>query len=278
MRKNKSKLKRYNIPVFIILMLVSICMIFPFVWMFLSAFKTPADVYTYPPKWLPSSFKFDNFAKVFQLIPFGRFYFNTIVTSVTQTFLQIALSITAAYVFAKLEFPGKKKMYMFVQSAMFIPAIVTVIPLYLMASKVKLVDTYPGIILPQILGVFTTILLISFFQSIPGDLLSAAKIDGCGYYRILWNVVIPNSTTAINAAILFAFLSHWKSYMWPLIITNSTHKRTLPVGLKYLVTESSSEYQVMMAAAFMSIIPILIVYIICEKSFTRSLTMTGLKG
>ena len=188
------------------------------------------------------------------------------------------LSVFAAYAFAKLRFPFKRLAYMLMQSAMFIPMVVIMIPLYLMVARMGLVNTYSGIILPQILGVFTTVLLISFFQTIPDDLIDAPKIDGCGYYRILFNVVIPNSTTAISAATLFAFLSHWKNYLWPLLVTNSTEMRTLPVGFKYLIKESSSEYQVMMAAAVMSIVPVLIVYILCEKNFVRSITMTGLKG
>lgn len=278
-KANKKKItQRYNIPVFLILLFVALLMAFPFVWMFLSAFKTQAEVYAYPPKWFPESFQLDNFKKVFELVPFGRFYLNTIVTTIAQTTLQMALSITAAYAFAKLDFPGKRALYMFMQSAMFVPMAVTVIPLYLMIAKVGLVNTYAGLILPQILGVFTTILLISFFKSIPEDLMDAAKIDGCDYFSILWNVIIPNSKNAISAATLFAFLTHWKSYLWPLLATNNTRMRTLPIGMKYLVTEASNDYHLMMAAALMSILPVLIVYIISEDNFVKSLTLSGIKG
>lgn len=278
-KANRKKItQRYNIPVFLILLFVALLMAFPFVWMFLSAFKTQAEVYAYPPKWFPESFQLDNFKKVFELVPFGRFYLNTIVTTIAQTTLQMALSITAAYAFAKLDFPGKRALYMFMQSAMFVPMAVTVIPLYLMIAKVGLVNTYAGLILPQILGVFTTILLISFFKSIPEDLMDAAKIDGCNYFSILWNVIIPNSKNAISAATLFAFLTHWKSYLWPLLATNNTRMRTLPIGMKYLVTEASNDYHLMMAAALMSILPVLIVYIISEDNFVKSLTLSGIKG
>lgn len=268
----------YNMPVFFSLLAFSLVMIFPFVWMVLSAFKTSADVYAYPPKWLPSSFRWDNFRKVFEMVPFGRYYLNTILTSVMQTAMQIALSIGAAYAFAKLKFPFKRTLYMLIQSAMFVPMAVLVIPLYQMISRTGLTDTYAGIVLPQVLGVFTTMMLVSFFTTIPDDLIDAAKMDGCGYFGILWHVVIVNSTTAISAAVLYAFLSHWRSYLWPLLVTNRTEMRTLAVGLKYLISEASSAYQVMMAAALMSILPLVIVYLMCEKSFVRSMTMTGLKG
>ncbi len=275
---NSRNLKHYNIPVFIILFIISIIMIFPFIWMFLSAFKTNADVYTYPIRIWPSSFKMDNFSKVFRMIPFGRYYVNTIITSVLQTAIQISMSVCAAFVFAKLDFPFKKTAYIVLQSAMFVPMSVLIIPLYQLVSDTGLVDTYAGIILPQILGVFTTMLLISFFITIPDDLINAAKIDGCSYFGVLRHVVLANSTTSISAAILYAFLSHWKAYLWPLLVTNKTEMRTLAVGLKYLISESNSAYQVMMAAALMSIAPLLLIYVLCEKNFVRSMTLTGLKG
>lgn len=200
------------------------------------------------------------------------------MTSVLQTALQIGISVCGAYAFAKLEFPGKKKFFAFMQSSMFVPEVVTMIPLFLLVSALGLVDTYAGIILPQLSCAFTTLLVFSFFTTIPDDLLSAAKLDGCGCYRILLKMVIPNSKTAISTATLFAFLGNWRSYLWPLIVTNSVKLRTLPIGLKYLVQETSSEYQVMMAAALMAIVPILIVYIAAEKQFVRSITLTGLKS
>ena len=212
------------------------------------------------------------------MVPFGRYYMNTIITSVLQTLLQIGLSVCAAYAFAKLRFPFKRTAYMLIQSAMFVPMSVLIVPLYRMVSRTGLVDTYAGIILPRCLGVFTTMLLISFFVTIPDDLMDAAKIDGCGYFKILWHVIVVNSVTAISTAILYAFLTHWRSYLWPLLVTNKTEMRTLAVGLKYLISEASSAYQVMMAAALMSILPLMIIYMLCERNFVQSMTMTGLKG
>ena len=254
-----------------------VMMLFPFVWMILSSFKTKADVYAYPPRWIPSSWNWDNYQKVFDTIPFLRYYWNSIFTSVTQTFLQVTLSITGAYALTKIEFPGRELYRRLMQSSMFVPAVVTMIPLYLTVSSLRLVDTYAGIILPQIETAFLTMLLMSFFASIPNDLVDSANIDGCGYYRVLTKVIMPNSRGAISTAALFAFLGNWKSYTWPLIITNKTYYRTLPIGLKYLVQESSSEYQVMMAASVMAILPILITFMFTEKQLVRSITLTGMK-
>ncbi len=270
--------RHYNWPVFILLFIGSVLMIFPFVWMFLSSFKTTADVYTYPPKWFPSSFKWDNYKQVFDMIPFGTYYFNSIFTSVMQTLLQIVISIFGAYCIVFLEFPGKKALTVLIRTTMFVPLVVTLVPMYLLVARMHGVDTYTGIILPQVFSAFTIFLLMSFFYSIPKDLCDSAKLDGCGYFRILAKVVIPNSTASISTAMLFSFLGHWKSYTWPLIITNKEKYRTLPIGMKYLVQESSGEYQVMMAAAVMSILPVLILFVIFEKQLVKSITLTGMKS
>jgi len=259
------------------LLVTSALMIFPFIWMFLSAFKTPAEVYNYPPKWIPGSFKLTNFYEVFKKIPFLRFYANSVVVALLQTFLQIAISAMGAFALAKLEFPGRSKIQVFMQSSLFVPEVVTMIPLFILAAWAGLVDTYAGLILPELNCAFTTLLLISFFKTIPNELIDAAKVDGCGYYRIFLAIILPNSRTAIGTASLFAFLTHWRSYMWPLIITNNVKMRTLPIGLKYLVTETGSEYQTLMAASLMAIVPVLVVYMLMEKEFIQSITLTGLK-
>lgn len=268
----------YNFPVFVVLAIGSAIMLFPFVWMILSAFKTKADVYAYPPRWLPSTWSWDNFNQVFEMIPFLRYYVNSIFTSVTETVLQVVLSVTAAYAVTKLRFPGSRLFVTFMRSSMFVPAVVTMIPLYLLVASLRLIDTYAGIILPSISTAFTTMLLMSFFAGIPQDLIDSAKLDGCGHLRIMTKVIIPNTKGAISTAALFSFLGNWKSYTWPLIVTNRTEMRTLPIGLKYLVQESSSEYQVMMAASLMAILPVLIVFVFCEKQLVRSITLTGMKA
>ena len=274
---SRHTLHRHSWGTFALLLAGAALMLFPFVWMLLSSFKIKADVYAYPPRWLPSTFHLDNFSKVFELIPFWKYYFNSIYTAVVQTVLQIALSITAAYALTKIPFPGKRLYLRLMTSSLFVPAVVTMIPLYLIVSSLGMVDTYAGIILPQIVTAFTTMLLMSFFESLPDDLIASANIDGCGYLRVLFYVMIPNARGGIATATLFSFLGNWKSYTWPLIVTNSTQLRTLPIGLKYLVQESSSEYQVMMAAAVMAILPVLIVFVFSEKQLVRSITLTGMK-
>ncbi len=278
MRLGHRKLVHRNWILFVILLIGALSMLFPFVWMTLSSFKTKADVYSFPPRWLPTVWTWENFKAVFDMIPFLRYYLNSIYTSVLQTVLVMLVSILASYALTKMRFPGQRTYSMFLMSSMFVPAVVTMIPLYLTVSAMGLADTYAGIVLPQISTAFTTMLLSSFFAGIPNDLLDAARLDGCGHFRILTKVVMPNTKGAISTATLFSFLTAWKSYTWPLIITTKTEYRTLPIGLKYLVTESSSEYQIMMAASLMAILPVLIAFIFCEKQLVRSITLTGMKS
>lgn len=260
------------------LLIGSLFMMFPFVWMILSSFKTTADVYVYPPRWIPSVWTLENFTKVFNMIPFGLYYLNSIITTVAITGLQIGISILAAYSLVHLEYPGKGFINALLRSSMFVPMVVTMIPMYLMISSMHLIDTYAGIILPQVSTAFTTFLLMSYFASIPKDMIDAAKLDGCGRWRVLSQVVVPNTKGAIATATLFSFLGNWKSYTWPLIVTNDTTMRTLPIGLRYLTQESSNEYQAMMAASLMAILPVLIVFIFFEKQLVRSITLTGMKS
>lgn len=278
MLPRQKRLVKRNWILFIILMIGALSMLFPFVWMTLSSFKTKADVYSFPPRWIPTVWTWGNFKRVFEMIPFLRYYLNSIYTSLLQTVLVIGISILGAFALTKLRFPGQKVYSMFLLSSMFVPAVVTMIPLYLVVSSMGLNDTYAGIVLPQISTAFTTMLLSSFFSAIPNDLVDAARLDGCGHFGVLTRVVVPNSKGAISTATLFTFLGAWKSYTWPLIITTKTEFRTLPIGLKYLVTESSSEYQVMMAAALMTILPVLLVFIFAEKQLVRSITLTGMKS
>jgi multiple sugar transport system permease protein len=158
------------------------------------------------------------------------------------------------------------------------PFVVTMIPTFLIVSGLHWIDTYQGLIVPFLFSGFSIIFLTQFFMSIPMDLQNAARIDGCGYFRILFAVILPNTRSAIATITLFTFLGQWRSYIWPLIVTNTTEMRTLPVGLRYLISEGGSEYHLMMAASLMAIVPVLLLYIFSEKQFIKSVTMTGLKS
>ncbi|MCD6267963.1 MAG: carbohydrate ABC transporter permease [Thermotogaceae bacterium] len=261
----------------LILLIGAVIMIFPFAWMFLSAFKTERDAFSYPPRWIPSKWTFRNFSKVLEMVPFGRYYLNSLIVTSTITFGQVFVAILAAYALARLDFPGKTPVMILLVSTMIMPFEVILIPTFLIVHKFGWLDTYQGLIVPFLYSGFSIFFLRQFFLTIPKDLEDAAKIDGCGYFRILFNVIIPNSRAAIGTISLFVFLTHWRSYLWPLVITNSTEMRTLPIGLKYFVEEGATQYHLMMAAALMAIVPVLVVYVLAERHLVRSTTLTGLK-
>ena len=264
--------------VYVLISIGLIAMLFPFFSMVLSAFKSNADVYVYPPKWFPSQWNFDNFKRVFEMVPFALYFFNSLLVTVLVTYGQLFISVLAAFALSRLKFPFKNAVFMLIVSTMLMPFVVTMIPVFLIVSAFRWIDTYQGLVIPSLFSGFSIIFLRQFFISIPQDLQDAAMIDGCGFFRILFQVILPNAKPAIATITLFNFLGEWRNYLWPLIVTNSTKMRTLPVGLRYLMTEGGGEYHLMMAASLMAILPVLIVYLFSEKQFIKSVAFTGLKS
>lgn len=263
---------------YMFLILGAIVMVIPFVWMFLSSFKSDSDVFAYPPRWLPSYWRIRNFSDVFRIAPFARYYMNSIFVTTMITVGQVSISILAAYSLARLNFPLKTAIFLVIVSTLIMPFEVLVIPTFMIVHRLGWVDSYQGLIVPCLFNAFAIFFLKQFFESVPKDLEDAAKIDGCNLLGILLHVIIPNTRPAIGTITLFSFLTHWRDYLWPLIITNSTRLRTLPIGLKYFIGEGGSQYNLMMAAAVLATVPILLVYIIAEKQFVRTMTFTGLRG
>ncbi len=272
-----NKKPRHLWIVYIVLTIGSLVMIFPFIWMFFSAFKPDVDVFTYPPRLFPSQWVFDNFSNVLEMVPFVRYYLNSIIVTSGITLGQVAISILAAYALARLNFPGKIITMSLILATLIMPFEVGLIPKFIIVYKLGWIDTYQGLIIPVLFNGFSIFFLRQFFLMIPKDLEDAAKIDGCGYFKILTSVIIPNSKGPIGTITIFTFLTQWRSYIWPLIITNSDTMRTLPIGLKYLSEEGVSQYNLISAASLMAIIPVMIVYLLAEKQIVKSTTLTGLK-
>ena len=271
-------MKTKNKLTYIVLILSLGALVYPFLWMILTAFKPDSDLYIYPPLLFPRTWDFGNFSRVFELIPFARYYINSIFVTVIGVICQVCISILAAYPLARLRFPLKNAIFTFILLTMLMPFVVTMIPTFIIVAKLGWVDTYKGIIVPLLFSGFSIIFLRQFFLGIPKDLEDSAKLDGCGYLRILFHVILPNTKEGISTITLFAFLTWWRQYLWPLIVINTTKIRTLPIGLKYLLSDGGKEYNILMAASVMAIIPVIIMYILLEKQFIKSVTFTGIKG
>ena len=262
----------------LILLLGSIVMIFPFYWMFLSAFKSPAEVNSTPPTWIPKTFNFNNFIYAFQTSPFGRYFLNSIIVTISVVLLTMFVTILAAFAFSRLKFPGRDLLFSFCISLMMVPFEMIVITNYATISKLKLIDTLVGLIIPFTSSIFYTYILRNFFLSIPDSLYYSARVDGASNWNYLWRVMVPIAKPALfTIALLNAILS-WNAFYWPYLIVNSKLNRTLPLGLYAFITEGGVRYERLMAAATIVVIPIIILFLFARKNIVAGVARGGLKG
>ena len=266
------------VAAYVALTLGSLLMVFPFLWMLSTSIKSESDVLAFPPIWIPDEFAWENYPEVLRLLPFGRFLLNTAFVAVTVTILELITSSFAGYAFARLRFPGRDKLFLLYLGTLMIPGQVTIIPNFLLMSWLGWVDTYLALIVPAAFTAFGTFLLRQFFLSIPPELEQAARIDGCSYFGIYRYIIIPLSGPALATLAVFAFMTQWNAFLWPLIVTNKETMRTLTVGLRYFGDEQATHFNYLMAGTVMSLIPILIVFLLLQRYFVRGVAMTGLGG
>ena len=263
---------------YIILSLVSIIMILPFLWMISTSLKEAGAVFTYPPKWIPHPVVFKNYLEAWNAVPFGRFFINSIFVAFCVTIGQVTTSSLAAYAFARLEFPGRDKLFFLYLATMMIPGQITMIPIFILLKHLNWIDTYKALILPMAFSAYGTFMLRQFFMTIPKDLEDAAVMDGCSKFGVYWQVILPLSKPALATLATFTFLGNWNSFMWPLIVTDSMKMKTLPVGLTSFQGLYTTDWTLLMAASVIVLMPILIVYIFNQRFFTKGIVMSGLKG
>ncbi|MEA4811805.1 MAG: carbohydrate ABC transporter permease [Anaerolineaceae bacterium] len=263
------------------LILASVAIGLPFFWMITTAFKSGTEVFRFPPVWIPKSLIWSNFAEAWKLAPFGRFYFNSILTSVIGVVFEVLIAVLSAYAFARIPFPKKYKdpLFMVVLAAMMIPSQLTLIPNYVTLSRLKWIDTYAGIIVPSLSSVFGTFLLRQSFLSMNDELFDAAKIDGAGHFTTMLRIALPLARPVLATLVLFVFIGKWNAYLWPLIVTNTEKMRTLPVGLAMV---RSAEYNIgpehLMAASLFVLLPILIVFVLAQKQLVEGISAGAIKG
>jgi multiple sugar transport system permease protein len=262
----------------LVLIAGAITMIFPFVWMVSTSLKSLTDSITMPPQLIPSEFMWSNYTDVFQQVPFGNFFINTVVMAVGRTTGQLLTCSLAGYAFARLRFPGKNILFMAYLAALMVPFQVIVIPEFILIKWLGWLDTYQALIVPGIFSAFGTFLLRQFFMTLPASLEEAAILDGCGLLGVLWRIVIPLSKPAISALIIFTFLWSWNDFLWPLVATRSNEMQVLSVGLLTLQGQYSTNWPYLTAGAVMASLPMLLIYIALQKQFVQGIAMTGIKG
>lgn len=262
----------------IILFTSSLIMLFPLLWMLLGAFKDNSEVITMPPKLLPTHFNFENFKTISQLFPLGRFLFNSVFVAVVATLLQILFCAMAAYVFAKIKFPGRELLFTLFLLTMMIPGQLTMITLYKIFVGFSLQNSYLSLILPGTYNALGIFLMRQHMSTIPNSFIEAALVDGSGQFRIFFGIVLPLCKPALATVGILGFMSAWNNFLWPLIIINDTNLSTLPLGLSKIQGRWTTEWNLLMAGNVISTVPIIIVYLFTQKYFIKSLAHSGVKG
>lgn len=267
--------------VYFVLTLGAVTMILPFLWMLSTSLKEPQAIYTFPPKWIPEPIIFTAYLKVWKVVPFARFYFNSIFVASCVTIGQVMTSAFAAYAFSRLNFPGRDKLFFGYLATLMIPASVILVPVYILMVYFRWIDTYRALILPAMFTAYGTFLLRQFFMTIPRDLEDAARIDGCSLFGIFWKIVMPLSKPALATLTMFTALANWNSFMWPLIVTESVERKTLPIGLAYfqeVYQYTQPDWALLMAGSLMVVVPIIIVFLFIQRFFVEGIKLTGIKG
>lgn len=269
--------KPRNIPVHLLLILGSGIMLLPFYWMVSTSLKTPLEALRFPPTIFPTVWQLSNYIEVFRQIPFWRYLGNTIFIAFASLCGIFLTGIPAAYAFARFRFPGREVLFLGFLALMMIPLPVYLVPSYMILFKLRWIDTYPAMIVPWTVNIFSIFLLRQHIKQLPQDLFDAARIDGCSDLWTLLRIVIPLCRAPIATIAVFNIISSWNSFFWPLIVTNSDRIRPLQVGLAYFSREQSTNYTLLMAATTMAIIPLIILFFVAQKQIIQSQARTGLK-
>lgn len=284
---NHIKLKKFlkNSGSYMFLAIGGVTMMVPFIWMLSTSLKSYSSVFIFnlsDIQWLPSPVYWRNYIDVWKVVPFARFYLNSFLVVACVTFGQVATSSLAAYAFARLKFPGRDKIFFAYLATMMIPGSVTMIPVFALMRMLGWIDTYKALIIPAIFTAYGTFLLRQFFMTLPRDLEDAAKIDGCSLLGIFWRVTLPLSKTALATLTIFVALGNWVSFMWPLLVTNSIDKRTLPIGLAYFQEQyqysGQPDWGLLMAGSLITMVPVIILFLFNQRFFVEGIKLTGMKA
>lgn len=256
----------------------ALLMLMPFIWMVSTSLKTAGAVFAYPPTFIPAEPEWSNYRRIFEVLPFGRFFLNSLFVALSVTALQLITCSLAAYAFARLRFRGRDVLFLGYLGTLMIPAQVVLIPNFILLRYLGWIDTYQALILPAAFSAFGTFLLRQYFLTIPRELEDAAVVDGANHLQIYLRVIMPLSGPALSALAIFTFLGSWNSFLYPLIVTTRVDMATLTVGLNTLQGQYNTAWTLLMAGSVIALLPILIVFVLAQRYFIAGITMTGLGG
>jgi multiple sugar transport system permease protein len=267
-----------RIVVWLLLVGGAIIVLLPFFYMLASSLETNVQIGALTPQFIPQPFQWGNYQQVWQQLPVGRFFINSLIVAGGITVGQVITASMAAYAFARLRFRGRGMLFTVYLATLIIPFQVTLIPNYILIHYLGWHNTYQGMIAPFISSVFSTFLLRQFFLTLPADLEEAALLDGAGHFTIYARIVMPLARPALAALVIFAFLGSWNNFLWPLVVVDTESLKTLPLGIVEFQSEYTVQWNLLMAGASLSLIPVLIVYLIAQRWIVEGIALTGQGG
>lgn len=264
--------------VYIIVVSGAVLMITPFLWMVSTAIKSESQIFAWPPQWIPIPAHFENFVKMWGVAAFANYFLNSWIVAGIGTIVVLFFGSLAGFAFAKYEFPARNIIFMIILTTLMIPGQVTLIPVFLIVKTLGWLNSYPGLIVPGLANVFALFLMRQFMQTIPNDLLDAARIDGCSEFRIYGQIILPLAKPIIATLGIFVFMGYWNDLFWPLIITSQDKMKTLQLGLSLLKTGyGTTRWNILMAGTTLGSVPIIIVFLFLQRFFIQGIALTGLK-
>ncbi len=259
------------------LIIVAFVIAVPYIWMVLSSFREGQDIFV-KGSWIPDTWRWQNYPEAMEMAPFGRFFINSIITSLLTVLAQLITCPMAAFAFAKLDFRCRNILFTIFLCTMMVPSESTIIANYLTMASLHLTDTYFAIIAPSLTSMFAIFLLRQFFMTVPDALIDAARIDGAGTMQVFARILLPLAGSAIATVVIFGFVGSWNAYLWPTLVTSDTEMRTVQTGLRYMVDpDLGSEWPKILAASTVIILPVMALFISLQKYFVQGITKVGLK-
>ena len=267
----------HKLGIYFILAAGGVLMIAPLYWSFITSLKSPADAFD--GRWFLSLEKMDgqNYRDVVKLLPFGRFFLNSLFIAVSITILQVLTSSLAAYAFARLRFPGRERIFFIYLATLMVPGQVTLIPLYFIIKYFGWIDQYAGVIFPAAFTALGTFLLRQFFMTSPREVEDAAAIDGAGRLAIYWHIILPLAVPALATLAIFVFINAWNDFFWPFIVLDRQNP-TLPVALSLLQSNYFVDYSIVLAGVLLATIPLLILFVFAGKQLVSGIMQGAVKG
>jgi multiple sugar transport system permease protein len=253
-------------------------MIAPFVWMLVSSLKSEGELRVGPPTWLPADPTLANYRELFDRLDFPRYFANSALVAILVTAGNLLICSATGYALAKLRFGGKRALFLLILGNLMVPPAATFVPQFVLVSNLGLVNTYAGLVLPNIALAVNVFLMRQFILSIPEDLLESARVDGAGEWRVYWQIVLPLCGPALATVGILTFLGSWNNFLWPLVVATTEDKYTLPVALAlYSVGQNQTQYGLLLAGSATIIAPVLVLFGFLQRHFVRGVATTGLK-